>query len=274
MNDPNPPSYPKLPRNTVQRYKARGTYDYQTIHKIINTTPLLHVSFNTPSPDDPFPAILPMIGFMGSFTNPSASLSEPLDLYLHGYISSRLMRLSDLGTKNKKGEEENEEEEQGLPLTISATHLDGLVLALTPNAHSYNYRSAILHGYATPVLNNEEKLWAMERLTNSVIPDRWKQTRVPPTKAEMMSTQILRVRVVDASAKVRAGEPHDDRKDMGDEEVRRRVWTGVVPTWVQYGEPKGAGGNLVDGVPEYIAEFVRRGNEGGRRDAEEAMRKH
>lgn len=94
--------------------------------------PVLHVSFPTPDPEDPFPAMIPMLGFMGSFTNPTASLSEPLDLYLHGYISSRLMRLGTDGNG-----------EEGLPLTIAATHLDGLVLALTPNHHSYNYRSSM-----------------------------------------------------------------------------------------------------------------------------------
>src|SRR6266536_1098321 len=124
-----------------------GKYDYQTIHAIVNTTPVLHVSFSTPDASDPFPATLPMLGFMGSHSNPTASVSEPLDLYLHGYISSRLMRLS-----TAPGEEE------GLPLTIAATHLDGLVLALTPNHHSYNYRSTVLHGFGTPVTDVEEKL--------------------------------------------------------------------------------------------------------------------
>lgn len=97
-----------------------------------------------------------MLGFMGSFTSPTSTLSSPLDLYLHGYVSSRLMRLGAAG------------EVEGFPLTIAATHMDGLVLALTPNHHSYNYRSAVLHGYATPVTDVEEKLWAMEKITNNV----------------------------------------------------------------------------------------------------------
>lgn len=133
-----------------------GKYDYTTIHTIVNSTPMLHISFPTPDPSDPFPAILPMLGFMGSFSSTASDLSSPLDLYLHGYISSRLMKLGSSG------------EEDGFPLTIAATHMDGLVLALTPNHHSYNYRSAVLRGYATPVTDVEEKLWAMERITNNV----------------------------------------------------------------------------------------------------------
>jgi hypothetical protein len=149
-----------------------------------------------------------MIGFLASFKNQSASLNEPLDLYLHGYVSSRLMKMG----KDGDGEE-------GLPITVAATHFDGIVLALTPNSHSklqessvwkqklssllgYNYRSAILHGYATPVTEVDEKLWAMERITNSVVADRWDNTRVPPNKTEMTSTQILKVRIATASAKV------------------------------------------------------------------------
>ena len=185
----------------------------------MNSVPVLHVSFPTPDPEDPFPAMIPMLGFMGLYNSPTAPLSSSLDLYIHGYISSRLFRL---GSSSSDSE--------GLPLTIAATHLDGLVLALTPNHHSYNYRSVILHGYATPVTDADEKMWAMETITNSVVADRWENSRIPPTKAEITSTQILRVRIVDASAKVRSGTPGDDKEDLRDEELRRRVWIGVIPT--------------------------------------------
>ena len=53
-----------------------------------------------------------------------------------------------------------------------------------------NYRSAILYGYAVPVTEVEEKLWAMEKITNGVITDRWAHTRLPPNKTEMTSTQV------------------------------------------------------------------------------------
>ncbi|EPE34138.1 FMN-binding split barrel [Glarea lozoyensis ATCC 20868] len=252
--------YPKVPRSTINRYRPRGKYDYQTIHSIVNSVPVVHVSFATPDPEDPFPAALPMIGFLASFENQSASLDDALDLYLHGYVSSRLMKMG------KEGQDE-----EGLPITVAATHFDGIVLALTPNSHSYNYRSAILHGYATPVTEVDEKLWAMEKITNSVVSDRWDNTRVPPNKTEMTSTQILRIRIVSASAKIRAGQPHDERKDMKDEEMRKRVWTGVVPTWTSYGEPQAGPDNLAGTVPEYVKSFVKKANENGQKRAHEAM---
>ena len=109
------------------------------IHSIVNSTQVLHVSFN-PGPEDPFPAIIPMIGQMGSFDYPSADINEPLDCYLHGYVSSRIMNLA-------------RESQRGLPICVAASKVDGLILSLTPNSHSYNYRSAILHGYASVVTN-------------------------------------------------------------------------------------------------------------------------
>lgn len=77
-----------------------------------------------------------LTGQMGSFEYPSADIGEPLDCYLHGYVSSRIVNLA----RAAEGE--------GLPVCIVASKVDGLVLSLTPNSHSYNYRSAILHGYA------------------------------------------------------------------------------------------------------------------------------
>ena len=95
--------YPNESFSTVNRYSTRGKsspfpspqplpdspltpppaqYALKTIHEIINTSPILHVSFNTP--DSPFPATLPMIGYMGSFDSPSSDVGDVQDLYLHG----------------------------------------------------------------------------------------------------------------------------------------------------------------------------------------------
>lgn len=257
MSDPQSPAYAKLPRNTINRYGkprgeslflspchcqlardgasvnlATGRYDAATINSIVSTTQVLHVSF--PVPDDPFPAMIPMLGFVGSYADASLTPADPLDLYLHGYISSRLMRLgqsaspsSPPGDRRQQEQDPYAEDEHtgGFPLTIAATHLDGLVLALTPNHHSYNYRSAVMHGFARAVDDAAEKLWAMERITDGVLQGRWAGSRTPPTKAEMTSTQILRVRIVDASAKVRRGPPGDDRADLRDGELRAKTWS-------------------------------------------------
>jgi hypothetical protein len=144
----------------------------------------------------------------------------------------------------------------GLPVCVAASRVDGLVLALSPNAHSYNYRSAVLFGYATPVTDVSEKLWAMEQITNKVVPHRWENTRVPPNTVEMSSTQILRVAVESASAKVRDGPPGDEKCDLQDDTVTRSVWTGFVPMVEQLLDPVASVYNRVGEVPAHVKEYI------------------
>ena len=217
----------------------------------MNSSPVLHVSF-TPAPDDPFPVILPLIGQMGSFDRPSASISEPLECYLHGYVSSRIMNLS------RKSIEEGG---KGLPVCIAATKVDGLVLTLTPNSHNYNYRSAVLFGYASLVTSVEEKLWAMQLITNSVVAGRWNETRVPPNAAEMQSTQILKVHIDSGSAKVREGVPSDENVDLNNKDVLERVWTGVLPMYEYLGDPIPGPYNEVMEIPQHIVHYRKSLNE-------------
>ncbi|VUC22388.1 unnamed protein product, partial [Clonostachys rosea] len=123
--------YPKDKDNSVKRYNQLASYSLKTIHGIVNTAQFVNISFNPPN--SPFPVILPMIGQMGSFDRPSADEGDPLDLYVHGYVSSRLMNLG----------REGDGESAGMPVCASATHVDGLVLALSSFSHNYNYRSAV-----------------------------------------------------------------------------------------------------------------------------------
>ncbi|ROT34895.1 hypothetical protein SODALDRAFT_329097 [Sodiomyces alkalinus F11] len=253
--------YPKQPYGTVNRYSPRASYALRTIHGIINSCPILHVSFNPP--DSSFPTILPMIGQMGSFDRPSADEGQVLDLYLHGYVSSRIINT----TRKTTGAAD---EPDGLPVCVAASHLDGLVLALTPNSHSYNYRSAVLFGHATLVEDTAEKLYAMELMTDAVVPGRWSNSRVPPNAAEMSSTGVLRVRITTGSAKIRAGPPSDDRHDLENPDVVGRVWTGVVPVHTTFGSPIPGPYNAVTDVPPYLQDTIDEWNQSGAESAMEA----
>lgn len=199
-----------------------------------------------------------MIGQMASFEYPSSDLHDPLDCYLHGHVSSRVMKLA------------SSDEGKGLPVSIAATKTDGLVLSLTPFSHSYNYRSVVLFGFAKLVTEAEEKLWAMELITNSVVPGRWGNTRVPPTGGELSSTSILRVKIVSASGKIRDGGAHDEKKDLHNDEVTDRVWAGVVPIWETLGEPVAGVPHRVKEAPEYLKAFIRTENERDERYAKNA----
>ncbi|KAF2753577.1 hypothetical protein EJ05DRAFT_504674 [Pseudovirgaria hyperparasitica] len=234
--------YEKTTKNGVVRYRGRGKYDFETVHSIIDEAPILHVSF-TPLDDD-FPAILPMFGCMGLFpSDDTNSVGRTSSLYLHGYAASRMFRTS-------RGED------AGLKITVAATILDGIVLALTPNHHSANYRSAVVFGHAYLVTDEAERWWAMKHVTNSIVPERWENTRIPPTDAEAKATGIIRVEIETGSAKIRTGTTGEDRNDLKDEGLRKRVWAGVLPMWTRYGQPTPAPTNMTDKTPEYISRFV------------------
>ena len=204
-----------------------------------------------------------MIGQMGSFERPSADTGDVLDLYLHGYVSSRIMNQSRRAADGAA---------EGLPMTVAASHVDGLVLALTPNSHSYNYRSAVLFGHATLVTDVAEKLYAMELITNSVVRDRWRHTRVPPNGAEMQSTSVLKLKISAGSAKIRSGPPGDDKADAENEELLGRVWTGIVPVQTTLGELIPGPLNRLDNPPGYLNDYVQEFNKDAKDTAVEQAR--
>lgn len=205
-----------------------------------------------------------MLGCTGSYTHPDTSEISPPAIYLHGHSASRFIKLPSNPLDNSL---------PGVPVCVAATHIDGLVLALTPFNHSCNYRSAIIHGWAVPVTDPDEKMHALTLITDSMVPSRWSHTRLPPTEAEMKSTGVIRVDIASASAKVRAYTAGDDAKDLADTEMRRQVWAGVVPMNVVYGEPIPTPGNLVEEVPRYIEEWREKENDNnGKYSKEVAMR--
>ncbi|KAI4762090.1 hypothetical protein E4T51_04922 [Aureobasidium sp. EXF-12344] len=213
----------KMSLNTVNRYRGRGQYDYQQIYPIIDQAPILHVAFSS-SPDhdnDPFPT------------------------FRHG----GWLCLSRQGDGNESLDA------KGIPVCVSATIMDGIVLALTPNHHSCNYRSAVAFGHAHVVEDEAERIYAMELITNNLVPERWQHTRYP-NKTELKSTGILRVDIHSASAKVRTGTTGEAREDLKDEGMRKDVWAGVVPTRMVYEKPIAAPTNLFPGVPEYISDWI------------------
>ncbi|KAF1918974.1 flavin-nucleotide-binding protein-like protein [Ampelomyces quisqualis] len=172
-----------------------------------------------------------------------------MDVYIHGYVSGRLFR---------KAAGPSTEREQGLPMTVSATFIDGLILSLTPFHNSCNYRSAVVYGHATPVTDEHEALYAMKLITDNMLPGRWDGSRIPPSAAELKSTSILKVSVVGGSAKIRTGGPSEDRADLQDKGLREKCWTGAVPYWGTWGEPVEGKENMCKEVEGYIETWRQR----------------
>ncbi len=77
----------------------------------------------------------------------------------------------------------------------------------------------------------EEKLKALHAFTEKILPGRWNDARRPNEK-ELKATSILRLPLVEVSAKIRVGPPEDDAGDYA-----FPVWAGVIPLSLTPGAP-------------------------------------
>lgn len=188
------------PRTTVKRRAQRGVYDHAAILRILDEALVCHVGFVA----DGQPFVLPTA---------YARIAD--DLYLHGSPSSRMLRTG-------RG---------GVGLCVTVTLLDGLVLARSAFHHSMNYRSVVLLGTATEVVDPDEKQAALRALVEHVAPGRYASVR-PPTDDEITGTLVLRLPIDEGSAKVRSGPPIDDEGDYD-----WPVWAGVIPLGLRSGAP-------------------------------------
>lgn len=134
-------------------------------------------------------------------------------LYLHGSVASRSLT-------------------GDLPVCVTVTHVDGLVLARSVFEHGVNYRSAVIHGDARQVTDPEEKLAGLRRLTEHSAPGQWSYARRPNRK-ELAATTLLALSLEEASVKIRTGAPEDgDGPDAG-----LGLWAGTLPLTAVWGEP-------------------------------------
>jgi uncharacterized protein len=89
----------------------------------------------------------------------------------------------------------------------------------------------VVHGTATLVTDEADKLAALEILTEHVAPGRWAQ--LPETTAEeLRATAVLTLPLDRAVAKVREGGTSADPGGLAD------VWIGVVPVGTALGDPE------------------------------------
>ena len=183
--------YAKSKINKI-RLSKRAEYDRQTVHQIVDDGLVAHVGFV----DHDWPMVIPMI---------YARIDETL--YLHGAKAARFAKA--MG--------------KGIPVCITITHLDGLVLARSAFHSSVNYRSVTVHGHATLVTDTDEKTRALTLVTDRIAPGRWDEARAMNDK-ELKSTGVIAVPIEHAAAKVRTGGPVDD-----DEDYDLPIWGGVVP---------------------------------------------
>src|SRR5215469_17320543 len=107
-------------RTELRRLADRGSHDAETIHAILDAAFLAHVGFQVNGQP---------------FVIPTLYGREGERLYLHGSSASRM--LGELNT--------------GMPVCVTVTLVDGLVLARSAFHHSMNYRSVVAFGSARKV---------------------------------------------------------------------------------------------------------------------------
>jgi uncharacterized protein len=209
------------PRTRVRRLPTRAVYERAAIEAILDEAPICHVGTVDPAG---YPVVIPTL---------HARVGEWL--YIHGSAASRTLR-----------------EAQRAEICLTATLLDGLVLARSAFHHSVNSRSVVVFGQAETVGGSEDKTEALKAFTEKMIPGRWGDARLPSEK-ELKATAVLRLSLDEASAKVRSGGPLDEESDY-----ELPVWAGTVPLRLTAGAPQ-ADDRLLAGVecPAYVTELAR-----------------
>lgn|SRR5512143_1339731 len=210
-------------RTILKRLPKRGEYDHAAVYRILEEAFICHVGFIS----DGKPVVIPTsYGRIGD------------DLYIHGSAASRMLRSL----------------EKGIDVCVTVTLIDGLVLARSAFHHSINYRSVVIFGNAKVVDDSDEKLNALHAFSDHIVPGRWEEVR-PPSESELRSTLVLKLPLVEVSAKIRSGPPIDDEEDY-----ELPVWAGTVPLKLTAAAPI-ADDRLPAGIdaPKYATAYVRAG---------------
>ena len=215
---------PQTRRTTLKRLPKRGSYDREVINSILDEGFICHVGFILDGKPFVIPTGYARVGGVGD------------SLVIHGSQASRMLRA--LG--------------QGIDVCVTVTLIDGLVLARSAFHHSMNYRSVVVFGRAKMIGDPDEKLAALQALSEHMIPGRWDDVRLP-NESELKQTTVLSLPLEEASAKVRTGPPLDDEEDYD-----LPVWAGVIPLRMVANVPIADGRVPVNSkVPGYAAEYAR-----------------
>jgi len=210
------------PRTRLVREADRAVYDRQAAYAILDEGFLCHVGF---------------VADGQPFVIPTSYGRKDDTLYIHGSAASRMLR----------------QLKEGVPVCVTVTLLDGLVLARSIFNHSMNYRSVVILGKATLVDDPREKLEALRLLSEHIIPGRWAESR-QPNERELKATSVLRLPIEEFSAKVRQGPAIDDEEDYS-----FPTWAGVIPLELKWAAPIDDARLLPNQtIPEYARHYSRK----------------
>ncbi|MGH3929589.1 MAG: pyridoxamine 5'-phosphate oxidase family protein [Pseudonocardiaceae bacterium] len=188
-------------RSTLRRNRDRARHDPAELYALLDSALICHLGLVL----DGAPVVLPTgYGRDGD------------TLYLHGSTGAASLLAAS----------------SGAPICVTVTRLDGVVYARSAFHHSLNYASAVLHGTARKVTDQEELRHGLRTLVEHLAPGSWEYSR-PPTRKEFAAATVLAMSLNEASVKVRTGPPVDDVSDVAE----ARAWAGVLPLTAQWGDP-------------------------------------
>jgi uncharacterized protein len=218
------PDFAPTARTRVRRLHERGHYDRATVYAILDAALLCHVGYVI----DGLPYVTPTLFWR-----------EADRLYWHGSSASRMLR----------------KQSQGIPVCVTVSHIDGLVLARSGFHHSLNYRAVMAFGNAAIVANDEEKAAGLNAFIERLYPHRNARIR-PISPQELKATTLMSMLIDEVSAKVRAHGPVDDEADYALD-----CWAGIVPIEMRLGpaipdERLKPGIPLLDGLDHLAARGV------------------
>lgn len=209
----------KTERTRIKRGHIRGTYDRDRINAILDAVHFCHIGYLR----DGMP-----------FVTPTLQWREGDYVYWHGSSASSTIRGG-----------------RGLPVCVTVAALDGLVMARSAFHHSVNYRAVMLLGEAEPVVDPDAKTAALKAMVDTLYPGRWETLR-PMTATEIKATGVLRLKITEASCKIREGGPADDEEDYA-----LPIWAGEIPLQTRMLPPIPDPRNLPDvAEPAHLQDIV------------------
>jgi uncharacterized protein len=179
-------------KTKLKRRPERGHYDRETVFRILDAGIVAHIGYVIDG---------------APFVTPTAYWREGDHLYWHGSAASRMVR----------------HQADGVPVCLTVTHLDALVVARSSFHNSINYRCVMAFGNAHIIEGLEEKRHAMDAFVERLYPGRTAEARAP-YESELKQISIIGMTIEEVSAKIRALDVIDEPEDYA-----LPYWAGIVP---------------------------------------------
>lgn len=200
----------------VKRHDDREIFDRDAVDKLLDSEYVAHVGFIDSDINEPF--VIPM-----------AYARDNDRILLHGSTGSRLMM----------------QLAKGAQMCVTVTKLNALIVAKSAFNSSMNYESVMIFGVGKR-LEDEEKLEAMDRVTEALIPGMVGYAR-PTTAKEAAGTMIIELPIEKYSLKSRTGGVMDEPEDKA-----LPIWSGVIPLGRVYGHAETAPDSAGVELPPHI----------------------